>query len=115
MFPVVEEMREAVDCYVAAQPVAYRCTSEAPFFTRSKGFPDRLDPYRITRYEMGDFARRALDLGVNFIGGCCGCEGAHIRQMARVVGKMPVEEREWEMDYEQPQSATEAYESLRAG
>ena len=115
MFPVVEEMREAVDCYVAAQPVAYRCTPEAPFFTRSKGFPDRLDPYRITRYEMGDFARRALDLGVNFIGGCCGCEGAHIRQMARAVGKMPVEEREWEIDYEQPQSATEAYENLRAG
>ncbi len=78
-------------------------------------FPDKLDPYRITRYEMGDFARRALDLGVNFIGGCCGCEGAHIRQMARAVGKMPVEEREWKADYERPQSATEAYRNLRTG
>lgn len=43
---------------------------------------------------MGDFAQQALDLGVNYIGGCCGCQGAHIRQMARVLGKMPTEDRD---------------------
>ena len=115
MLPVVEEMRRAVECYVAAQPVAYRCTPEVPFFTGQPGFPDRLDPYKLTRYEMGDFARHALDLGVNYIGGCCGCEGSHIRQMARALGKMPVEEREWNRNYDQPQSATEAYKDLREG
>lgn len=113
MLPIVEQMRRAVRCYVAAQPVAYRCSEEVPFFTASKGFPDRLDPYQLTRYEMGDFAKRALDLGVNYIGGCCGCQGAHIRQMARVLGKKPMEEREWKVDYQHPQSATEAYKSLR--
>ncbi|MBI2950912.1 homocysteine S-methyltransferase family protein [bacterium] len=113
MLPVVEEMRRAVKGYVAAQPVAYRCTPDVPFFTGQKGFPDRLNPYHLTRYEMGDFAQKALDLGVNYIGGCCGCEGAHIRQMARAIGKMPVEEREWAVDYERPQSATEAYKRLR--
>ncbi|OGG49020.1 MAG: hypothetical protein A3F84_14385 [Candidatus Handelsmanbacteria bacterium RIFCSPLOWO2_12_FULL_64_10] len=115
MLPVVEEMRRAVKGYVAAQPVAYRCTPDVPFFTGQKGFPDRLNPYHLTRYEMGDFAKKALDLGVNYIGGCCGCEGAHIRQMARAIGKMPVEEREWAVDYERPQSATEAYKHLRDG
>ncbi len=115
MLPVVEEMRRAVKGYVAAQPVAYRCTPEVPFFTGQKGFPDKLNPYHLTRYEMGDFAKKALDLGVNYIGGCCGCEGAHIRQMARAIGKMPVEEREWAVDYERPQSATEAYKRLRDG
>jgi betaine-homocysteine S-methyltransferase len=113
MLPVVEQMRKAVKCYVAAQPVAYRCTDEVPFFTGQKGFPDKLDPYQITRYELGDFAKRARDMGVNYIGGCCGCEGSHIRQMARALGKKPTEEREWAVDYEHPQSATEAYKKLR--
>ena len=115
MLPVIEQMRSSVDCFVAAQPVAYRCTEAEPFFTRSKGFPDKLDPYKLTRYEMGDFAAKARDLGVNYIGGCCGCEGSHIRQMARALGKAPVEEREWSVDYDGPQSATEAYEHLRSG
>ena len=115
MLPIVEEIRQAVKCYIAAQPVAYRCTPEVPFFTGLKAFPDKLDPFQLTRYEMGDFAKRALDLGVNYIGGCCGCEGSHIRQMARVLGKMPFEEREWAIDYQHPQSATEAYKALREG
>jgi betaine-homocysteine S-methyltransferase len=113
MLPTVEQMRQAVDCYVAAQPVAYRCTPEVPFFTGQPGFPDQLDSYQLTRYEMGDFARRARDLGVNYIGGCCGCQGAHIRQMARAIGKLPAEERHWSQDDANPQSATEAYRSLR--
>ena len=57
MLPAIEQMREAVNCHVAAQPVAYRCTPEVPFFTGQPGFPDRLDDYKISRYEMGDFAK----------------------------------------------------------
>jgi hypothetical protein len=38
---------------------------------------------------------------------------AHIRQMARTLGKMPTEDREWAIDYEHPQSATEAYKKVR--
>lgn len=114
MFPIIEEMRRAVNGYLAAQPVGYRCTDEVPFFTGQKGFPDQLDSYQLTRYEMGDFAARARDLGVNYIGGCCGCQGAHIRQMARALGKKPTEEREWAMNDAKPQSATEAYRALRA-
>ena len=113
MLPVIEQMRNAVKCYVAAQPVAYRCTKEVPFFTGQPGFPDRLDPYQLTRYDLGQFAERALELGVNYIGGCCGCVGVHIRQMARAIGRLPTEERHWEQDYEQPQSATEACKALR--
>ena len=113
MLPIVEQMRKAVKVYIAAQPAAYRCTDEVPFFVGQKGFPDRLDSYKLTRYELGDFAKRARDIGVNYIGGCCGCEGSHIRQMARALGKKPTELREWNVDYEHPQSATEAYKKLR--
>ena len=67
------------------------------------------------KYEEGSAAaaEEAADIGVNYIGGCCGCEGSHIRQMARALGKMPSEEREWAVDYERPQSATEAYHHMR--
>ncbi len=113
MLPAIEAIRKAVKCYVAAQPVAYRCTDEVPFFTGQKGFPDKLDPYQLTRYELGDFAKKARDLGVNYIGGCCGCEGSHIRQMARELGRKPPILREWTVDYDKPQSATEAYVKVR--
>jgi betaine-homocysteine S-methyltransferase len=113
MLPVIEQMRKAVKCHVAAQPVAYRCTDDVPFFVGQKGFPDKLDPYKITRYELGDFAKKARDIGVNYLGGCCGCEGSHIRQMARELGKKPPVLREWQIDYEHPQSATEEYKKLR--
>jgi betaine-homocysteine S-methyltransferase len=113
MLPIVEQMRKAVKVHVAAQPAAYRCTDEVPFFVGQKGFPDRLDSYKLTRYDLGDFAKRAREIGVNYIGGCCGCEGSHIRQMARALGKKPTELREWSVDYEHPQSATEAYKKLR--
>jgi len=111
--PIVRQMREAVECYVAAQPVAYRCTPEVPFFTGQPGFPDKLDPYQLTRYELADFAKTARDMGINYIGGCCGCQGTHIRQMARALAKLPSEERHWQADFEKPQSATEAYKSVR--
>jgi betaine-homocysteine S-methyltransferase len=113
MLPAIEQMRASVTCRVAAQPVAYRCTPDVPFFTGQPGFPDRLDPSRITRFEMGEFAGSAPDLGVNYIGCCCGCEGSHIRQMARAIGKAPAEEREWDADDQKPQSATEAYREIR--
>ena len=38
---------------------------------------------------------------------------SHLRQMARSLGKKPMEEREWRIDYTHPQSATEAYKKLR--
>jgi betaine-homocysteine S-methyltransferase len=113
MLPLVKQMREAVSCHVAAQPVAYRCTDEVPFFVGQTGFPDRLDDSKISRYELGDFARQAAGLGINYIGGCCGCEGSHIRQMARALGRMPEEMREWSRDDGSPQSATENYQALR--
>jgi len=36
-----------------------------------------------------------------------------VRQMARALGKKPMEEREWKIDYAHPQSATEAYKKVR--
>ena len=62
---------------------------------------------------MADYAQRAKDMGINYIGGCCGSVAVHIREMARVLGK-PVQERKvWTADYASPMSATEEWRDYR--
>lgn len=114
MLPLAEEVRKAVDGYVAVQAPAYRTTDEMPYFPGLKGFPDAMEPYQLTRYEMADYARRAQALGINYIGACCGAVATHIREMARALGKRPAEPARWRPDYARPMSATEAYRDVRA-
>lgn len=92
---IATEMREAVSGYVAAQPVAYRTTDEEPDFTATSDFPYALDPLQLSRQDMAAYAREAMDKGINYIGSCCGSVQAHVRAMAKVLGKAPVDERAW--------------------
>ena len=87
MYPHIREMRDAFDGYLAAQPIAFRCTDEVPFFTGLPSFPDKLEPTQHTRYELGNFAAQAKEIGVNYIGGCCGNKATHMREMAKALGK----------------------------
>jgi betaine-homocysteine S-methyltransferase len=93
MLPLLERVREAVSCPVAAQPVPYRTTSEEPTFVAlhhddgSRAFPVALDPFLLTRFEMGDFAITARELGVGYIGICCGGAPHHVRSMAEALGR----------------------------
>jgi betaine-homocysteine S-methyltransferase len=105
-YPVIEAMQAATDHYIAAQPVAYRTTDEIPWFTGSPAFPDRLEPARLHRYDLADFAIRAREMGVNYIGGCCGCGAQHMREMARALGKYE-EQTRWRPDPASPMSETE--------
>jgi betaine-homocysteine S-methyltransferase len=41
----------------------------------------------LTRFQMGDFARRAAQIGVNYIGICCGGAPHHVRAMAEALGR----------------------------
>jgi betaine-homocysteine S-methyltransferase len=107
--PLMEEVRAAVGGYVACQPVAYRTTDRAPDFTSLPEFPFQLDPLQLTRREMGAYAVAARDLGVNFIGSCCGSVAEHVREMARALGKLPPDDAEWRIDYDRPMSAYEYY------
>jgi betaine-homocysteine S-methyltransferase len=106
MYPIIEEMRAATDGYLAAQPVAFRCSDKVPWFTGTPAFPDKLDPTQLTRYEMGDFARKAKKLGVNYIGSCCGSIATHVREMARALGKHK-KKAVWKPDPKKPMSETE--------
>jgi betaine-homocysteine S-methyltransferase len=107
--PLVEEMRGAVTGFVAAQPVAFRTSADRPDFTSLPEFPLGLDPLQLPRADMGDFARRAVDLGVRYVGSCCGSVAAHVRAMAVALGKFREDDRPWRVDYDRPMSAYEYY------
>jgi betaine-homocysteine S-methyltransferase len=105
----MEEMRRAVSGYLACQPVAYRTPKDKPDFTSLPEFPLALDPLQLTRQEMGEYALRAREIGINYIGSCCGSVAIHVREMARALGKLQEDGRLWKKGGEKPMSAYEYY------
>ena len=99
MLPVLEEIAKVVESPLAALPVPYRTTPEAVNFQAltdpgcdcipDRAFPTALDNLTCNRYEIAEFARQALALGVNYQGVCCGAGPHHIRAMAEALGKNP--------------------------
>ena len=93
MLPLVERIRRAVDCHVAAVPVPYRTTPAEPTFQSlrdaggARAFPLALDPFVCTRFEVAEFARRASDLGIRYLGVCCGGAPHHVRAIAEALGR----------------------------
>ena len=107
--PLLREMRKAVTTHLAAQPTAYRTPPGKPDFTSLPEFPVGLEPLQLSRQEMADYALAARDIGVNYIGACCGAAASHIRAMARALGKLPAEERLWKTGGDRHMSAYEYY------
>ena len=101
MLPLLGPVREAVSCEVAALPVPYRTTEAQPSMQAlrdparggAQAFPTALDPFTCTRQELGEFAAAALDLGVRYLGVCCGAAPHHVRAVAEAAGKAPAASR----------------------
>jgi betaine-homocysteine S-methyltransferase len=92
LLPLVAKVRQAVDCFVAAQPVPYKTTARQPTFESLKtaagrAFPIALEPFQLNRFETAVFAEQAASLGVNYIGLCCGANPSQIRAMAEALGR----------------------------
>src|SRR5215211_3445503 len=109
--PIMEEMRDAVsDVHLAAQPVAYHAPEHQPNFTSLPEFPYELEKLQLPRAVMADFAVRARDMGYDYIGSCCGSAAAHVKEMARTLGKLPTDEREWRSKTDKPMSGYELHQ-----
>ena len=96
MLPLVESIRSAVSCHVAALPVPYRTHDTQPSFQSLRDpeldgqpFPTALDPFTCTRHEIAAFGAAALELGVRYLGVCCGAGPHHIRALAEAAGRTP--------------------------
>ncbi|MDN5789862.1 MAG: homocysteine S-methyltransferase family protein [Micrococcales bacterium] len=99
MMPWLRQIRAAVSCHVGALPIPYRTTAEEPtFFNLSddrasvpsphgRAFPTALDPLYANRYEVGAFASEAFELGIRYLGVCCGASPILVRQVAEAVGR----------------------------
>jgi betaine-homocysteine S-methyltransferase len=86
MLQIVREMRSAVSVPIAAQPTAFRTTDAVQCFTRLPQFPDGLETIQLPRTAFRQFAAGAREEGIQFVGGCCGCNPAYIRAAARGLG-----------------------------
>nr|XP_026689557.1 betaine--homocysteine S-methyltransferase 1-like isoform X2 [Ciona intestinalis] len=87
----MQRIKSAVDKaglspYLMCQPLGWMC----PEVEHHKmghlalhEFPFALDSRSVNRFEFGQFARKAFELGVKYIGGCCGTEPHHIRAIAQ--------------------------------
>jgi len=100
MMPLLQEIRAAVRCHVAALPVPYRTTPAEPTFQSlndphckvipdNRPFPAALDPFVCNRYEIAQFGKEAYDLGVRYLGVCCGAGPHHVRSLAEGLGRRP--------------------------
>src|SRR2546428_1548556 len=93
MLPIIKRLRATVPEYIAAQPVPYRTTPAMPTFETlraedsGRAFPLALEPFLCTRFDMADFARQAKEVGVNYIGICCGGSPHYVRAMAEALGR----------------------------
>lgn len=110
MLGPMEQMRRAVDGYLACQPVGFKTPKDKPDFTSLPEFPYSLDPLQLTRKDMGQYAAQAREIGINYIGSCCGSVASHVREMANVLGKLAPDNRVWKKGGAKPMSAYEYYD-----
>ena len=83
MLTIIREMRKAVSVPIAAQPATFRTTDAVPCFTKLPQFPDEMESIQLPRSSFERFAERAQAEGIQFLGGCCGCNAAYIHAFAR--------------------------------
>jgi betaine-homocysteine S-methyltransferase len=93
LLPLVCSLREAVEGPIAAVPVPYHTTPKTPSFQFLKnldgtnGYTLGLDQHLLSRLETAAFATEAEEVGVNYLGLCCGAGPHHVRAMAEALGR----------------------------
>lgn len=80
--------------HLAIQPLGYMTPDAGKQgFIDLPEFPFALEPRVCTRWEMQKYAREAYEMGILFIGGCCGFLPYHIRaiaeELAQERGRLP--------------------------
>jgi hypothetical protein len=69
-----------------------------------------MEGLQLPRMVMGEYAHQARQMGIGYIGACCGAVASHVREMAKALGKVPTKERTWQ-SAAKPMSAYEYHRS----
>eukprot|EP00005_Dracoamoeba_jomungandri_P003169 CAMPEP_0174250678 /NCGR_PEP_ID=MMETSP0439-20130205/778_1 /TAXON_ID=0 /ORGANISM="Stereomyxa ramosa, Strain Chinc5" /LENGTH=344 /DNA_ID=CAMNT_0015330811 /DNA_START=24 /DNA_END=1058 /DNA_ORIENTATION=+ len=89
MLPLLKRARAAISCPLAALPVPFNTTPEKPNFQKLSNVKRpymEMEKHLCNRFEMAEFARECKEIGVNYLGVCCGASPYHLRAMAEAVG-----------------------------
>lgn len=96
ILPLGKKLRAAVNGSISLVPVPYHTTPARKSFqflqrrTGGSAYTLGLDQHLIDRQEAAEFAHDATELGVQFIGLCCGAGPQHIRAVAEALGRKPI-------------------------
>ncbi|XP_033106985.1 betaine--homocysteine S-methyltransferase 1-like isoform X2 [Anneissia japonica] len=96
MLPIMEKVRAVCKGHLAAVPVPYRTTPSEPTFFNfvdpkdgKMCFPTNMDIKFCNRSDMVDFGKRCQEIGINFVGICCGNSAHLTRALAESYGRTP--------------------------
>lgn len=99
MLKVIEEIvKEVPPEKVCALPVMYRTNDEQPTFFDFKDkccpinnpvYPHGLDAFQVSTKEVTEFTKRCVEMGLKYVGLCCGNTGNYTRAMAEALGRKP--------------------------
>ena len=99
MLKVIEEIvKEVPPEKVCALPIMYRTTDEYPTFFDFKDdtcsinnpvYPHGLDAFQVSTQEVTEFTKRCKEIGLKYLGLCCGNTGNYTRAMAEALGRKP--------------------------
>ncbi|XP_071142760.1 betaine--homocysteine S-methyltransferase 1-like [Mytilus edulis] len=96
MLSLIGEIRKTYKGPMAALPVPYRTTPDEPTFlsiinpeTGKDAFPEDLTAFHCSRTQIRKFAEEAKELGVQYVGLCCGNASHFMRIVAEVYGRTP--------------------------
>ena len=99
MLEIVEDVvKEVPPEKLCALPVMYRTTKEEQTFfeltdkccpDNNPVYPHGLDAFYISVAEVTNFTKRCKELGLKYMGLCCGNSGNYTRAMAEAMGRRP--------------------------
>ena len=98
MSVITEILKEVPAEKVGALPTAYRTTEKEPTFfvltdqccpANNPVYPHGLDAFQVSPAEIVQFTQRCMELGLKYIGICCGNTGNYTRAMAETMGRKP--------------------------
>jgi methionine synthase I (cobalamin-dependent) len=99
MLDVVKEIvKEVPPEKVCGLPVMYRTTEDEPTFyeitdksypLNSPVYPRGLDAVQVCTNEVTEFTNQCKDMGLKYMGLCCGNTGNYTRAMALALGRKP--------------------------
>jgi betaine-homocysteine S-methyltransferase len=97
---MMKEVRKACKGPIAALPVPYRCNKDYPNMqtlvipeTGKRAFPDNLDYFLCSSDEIAHFGEAMKEIGVQYVGICCGNSSRYFRRLAETLGRRPAASR----------------------